>query len=37
MLNRVELIARLGKDPEIRYPAEGTCVVNLSAATSESY
>ncbi|MBU2854561.1 single-stranded DNA-binding protein [Acidithiobacillus ferriphilus] len=37
MLNRVELIARLGKDPEIRYTTEGKCIANLSAATSESY
>jgi len=35
-LNQVELIGRLGDDPELR-DANGTSVVNLSIATDESY
>lgn len=37
MLNRVMLIGRLGRDPEIRYAANGTPVTNLRLATDESY
>lgn len=36
-LNKVMLIGRLGKDPEIRYSGEGNAIVNLSLATSESW
>jgi len=36
-LNRVELIGRLGKDPEIRYTPSGTAVCNFSMATDEGY
>jgi single-strand DNA-binding protein len=36
-LNRVELIGRLGDDPDLRYTGEGTAVANLSLATDESY
>jgi len=32
-LNKVMLIGRLGADPEIRYTAGGTAVVNLRVAT----
>ncbi len=32
-LNKVMLIGRLGADPEIRYTADGTPVVNFSLAT----
>ncbi len=32
-LNKVMLIGRLGADPEIRYTASGTAVVNLRIAT----
>ena len=35
-LNRAELIGRLGQDPEIRYTASGTVVVNMSVATNHS-
>jgi single-strand DNA-binding protein len=31
------LIGRLGKDPEIRYAANGTPIANLRLATDESY
>ena len=36
-VNRVTLIGRLGKDPEIRRMNNGDPVVNLSVATSESW
>ncbi|TYO65432.1 single-stranded DNA-binding protein [Bradyrhizobium hipponense] len=36
-LNRVELIGRLGKDPEIRHLNGGSSVANFSVATSESW
>ena len=37
MLNKVILIGRLGRDPEIRYLANGDAVCNFSVATSESW
>ena len=37
MLNKVQLIGRLGREPEVRYTTEGKCVANLAIATSESY
>ena len=37
MLNKVILIGRLGRDPEIRYMANGDAVCNFSVATSESW
>jgi len=36
-VNRVILVGRLGKDPEIRYSQQGTAVTNFSMATSEKY
>ncbi|NIA09061.1 MAG: single-stranded DNA-binding protein, partial [Nitrospiraceae bacterium] len=33
-LNKVMLIGRLGKDPEIRYTADGTAVANFTIATN---
>jgi single-strand DNA-binding protein len=36
-LNKVMLIGRLGKDPEIRYTPEGSAVANFSLATSETW
>lgn len=36
-LNKVLLIATLGKDPEIRYTASGTAVAGFSAATNERF
>ena len=37
MLNKVMLIGRLGRDPEIRYASNGTPIANLRMATDESY
>lgn len=37
MLNKVILIGRLGKDPEVRYMPNGEAVCNFSVATSEKY
>lgn len=36
-LNKVMLIGRLGKDPEIRYSASGNPVTNFTMATDDSY
>ena len=36
-MNKVMLIGRLGKDPEIRYAANGTAIANMRIATDESY
>jgi single-strand DNA-binding protein len=36
-LNRVMLIGRLGRDPEMRYTPSGQPVANFSLATDESY
>lgn len=37
MLNKVELIGHLGKDPDLRYTPSGTAVATFSLATSEKY
>lgn len=37
MLNKVILIGRLGRDPEVRYMPNGDAVCNFSVATSESW
>ena len=37
MLNKVQLIGRLGRDPEVRYMPNGEAVCNFSIATSESW
>ncbi|MBF0353200.1 MAG: single-stranded DNA-binding protein [SAR324 cluster bacterium] len=36
-LNKVMLIGRLGKDPEIRYTPSGSAVANFSIATTDSW
>ena len=36
-MNKVMLIGRLGKDPEVRYTNNGSPIGNLSIATDESY
>ena len=36
-VNKVILVGNLGRDPELRYTATGTAVVNFTLATSESY
>ena len=37
MVNRVILVGRLGRDPEVRYLPDGTMVVNFTMATGEIY
>lgn len=37
MYQRVEIIGRVGKDPEMRYSQAGTAVTNFSVATSKSW
>lgn len=37
MLNKVMLIGRLGRDPELRYTQSGSPVASLNIATDESY
>ena len=37
MLNKVILIGRLGRDPEVRYMPNGEAVCNFSVAISESW
>lgn len=37
MLNKVMIIGRLGRDPELRYTQSGSPICNLSIATDESY
>lgn len=36
-LNKVQLIGRLGQDPEVKYMPSGDAVCNLSLATSETW
>ena len=36
-VNKVILVGRLGKDPDLRYTASGTAVANFTLATSERY
>ncbi|MXC97221.1 single-stranded DNA-binding protein [Escherichia coli] len=36
-INKVILVGRLGKDPEVRYITNGGAVANLRVATSESW
>jgi single-strand DNA-binding protein len=37
MLNRAELIGRLGRDPDVRYTPDGKAIVNLALATSDFF
>lgn len=36
-INKVMIIGRVGKDPEIRYATSGDAICNLTVATSESW
>jgi len=36
-LNKVQLIGRLGKDPDVRFTSAGQAVANFTLATDESY
>ena len=37
MINKVILVGRLGKDPDVRYTPDGTMVTSFTLATDESY
>jgi single-strand DNA-binding protein len=37
MVNRAQIIGRLGQDPEVRYMPSGEAVCNFSVATSEKW
>ena len=37
MLNKVQIIGRVGKDPELRYTTNGDAIANFTVATSERY
>ena len=37
MLNKVMIIGRLGRDPELRYTQSGSPIASLNVATDESY
>jgi len=37
MLNKVQLIGRTGKEPEVRHMTSGDAVANISLATTESW
>lgn len=37
MLNKVQIIGRVGKDPEMRYATNGDAIANFTVATSERY
>ena len=36
-VNKVILVGNLGRDPEVRFAQDGTKIVNMSVATSESW
>lgn len=36
-LNKVQLIGRLGQDPDLRFTTGGTAVCNISLATTDSF
>ena len=36
-INKVILVGNLGKDPEVRYTANGAAIANITIATSESW
>lgn len=36
-VNKVIIIGRLGKDPEVRYGNDGSAMANISVATSEAW
>jgi len=37
MLNKVMLIGNLGKDPEVKYTADGAMITSFSVATTDNY
>ena len=36
-LNKVMIIGNIGRDPEVRYTADGAAIANLSLATTSSW
>jgi single-strand DNA-binding protein len=37
MINKAILVGNVGKDPEVRYTADGTAVANFSVATTDKW
>ncbi|MDP3332208.1 MAG: single-stranded DNA-binding protein [Methylococcaceae bacterium] len=37
MYNKSQIIGRLGRDPDVRFTAEGKAIANLAVATTESW
>ena len=37
MLNMTQIIGHLGRDPDVRYTAEGSAVAHLAVATNETW
>lgn len=37
MLNKIQIIGRMGRDPEVRYMPNGDAVCNFSVATTEKW
>ena len=36
-INKVILVGNLGRDPEVKYAANGAAITNITVATSESW
>ena len=36
-INKAIIVGTLGKDPDVKYSASGSCIINVSVATNESW